>query len=61
MKLLTINEVATKYSLKISFIRRQVFIRKIPFVKIGSLVRFNSNEIENWVSQKRKGVLNETL
>jgi hypothetical protein len=38
-------------------LRKQVARRKIPFVKIGRLVRFDLAEIEAWIKEQKVPVL----
>ena len=45
-KLLNAKETAELLGVKESTIRKWVLERKIPFVKVGALVRFNSCDIE---------------
>lgn len=51
-KLLTIEELADFLQIKKSFIRSLVFQRKIPFIKIGRLIRFDMNEIIQWIKKE---------
>lgn len=45
-KLLNVNEVASRLNVSPNTVRKWVLQRRIPFVKVGSLVRFNESEIE---------------
>lgn len=53
VKLLTINELCDAFSLKRSYIYSLTHTGKIPFIKIGRLLRFCPREIEMWI-EKRK-------
>lgn len=44
-----VSEVAAYLNLKPSKIRKMVFRREIPYVKIGRLVRFKRQAIEAWL------------
>ena len=46
-KLYTAKETAELLGVKESTIRKWVLERKIPFVKVGASLRFNSNDIES--------------
>ena len=48
-KLLDIREVAELLNVKPSWVRSAIFKRKIPYLKVGKLVRFNEIEIKNWL------------
>jgi excisionase family DNA binding protein len=47
--LLTIAELAKALKLAEQTIRRWVFRREIPFLKIGKAVRFRPSDITKWV------------
>lgn len=53
-KLLTINEFLEAYpNLKKSWLRRKIFLKQIPHLKIGGLIRFDLNEISKWLDDNR--------
>jgi excisionase family DNA binding protein len=45
--------VAERLNVTERFVRRLVFERRIPFLKIGHFVRFDPAEIERWVTETR--------
>jgi excisionase family DNA binding protein len=49
--LLDIAGVAERLAVSERFVRRLVFERRIPFLKIGHFVRFDPTEIERWISE----------
>jgi excisionase family DNA binding protein len=51
--LLDIAGVAERLAVSERFVRRLVFERRIPFLKIGHFVRFESGEIERWIAETR--------
>lgn len=51
MKLLTIDDVAELFKTSKSTIYRWVHKRKIPFVKLGGKLRFNENDIQEFIKQ----------
>lgn len=50
-ELLTINELIALLKVKESFIRALIYQRRIPYIKVGRLVRFKGNVIERWLLQ----------
>ena len=53
IKLLTIDEVSSLLSLKVSWIRSAVFRKQIPFIKTGRLLRFDLDELKSWLESNR--------
>jgi excisionase family DNA binding protein len=51
--LLDIAGVAERLSVTERFVRRLIFERRIPFLKIGHFVRFEPAEIERWITETR--------
>lgn len=47
---LNVFDLALYLSVKESTVRKWVLLRKIPFVKIGKLVRFKKTEIDSWLA-----------
>jgi excisionase family DNA binding protein len=48
--LLDIYELGKLINIKTATLRKYVALRKIPFVKVGRLVRFSPAEIEQWLT-----------
>jgi excisionase family DNA binding protein len=48
-----INAVAERCDVRVRFIRRLVAERRIPYVKLGHLLRFDPSEIDAWVDRAR--------
>jgi excisionase family DNA binding protein len=48
--LLDISELSGFTKIKIATLRKYVVERRVPFVKVGRLVRFRPAEIENWLN-----------
>lgn len=48
-RLLTTSELSRQCNLKESWIRRAVFNKSIPFIRIGRLIRFDEREIKEWI------------
>jgi len=53
-KLLNIHQVSELIGIKEGTLRAWIFQRRIPFIKIGALVRFREKEIESWLSKSIK-------
>jgi len=49
------EELAGYMDLSVNTIYSWVYARKIPFFKMGRLVKFDLKEIENWMTDMRVG------
>lgn len=52
VEVLTIEEAAQFLNLKVSNLRRAVFMREISYFKIGALIRFNKADLIEWLENK---------
>jgi excisionase family DNA binding protein len=52
-RLLDINGVAERCGVRVRFIRRLVADRRIPYIKLGHLLRFDPDEITAWLAGQR--------
>jgi excisionase family DNA binding protein len=52
--LLNIKEAARFLNIKESRIRTEIFRKKIPYLKIGALIRFRRIDLEKWIESKIK-------
>ena len=50
---LGIPELAQMLSVSEDFIRDQVHQRRIPYYKVGKLIRFDPHEVTQWLSSLR--------
>jgi excisionase family DNA binding protein len=50
--LINIAELERLTSIKTATLRKYVAKRKIPFVKVGRLVRFRLSDIEAWIASR---------
>ena len=50
--LIDITELGKRTSIKTATLRKYVAKRKIPFVKVGRLVRFRPSEIDGWIASR---------
>lgn len=48
----TIPELCSILKVKESWIRRQIYRNRIPYHKLGRLIRFHRDEINQWLRQK---------
>ncbi|HWG75149.1 MAG TPA: helix-turn-helix domain-containing protein [Acidimicrobiales bacterium] len=51
--LLTIDQVADQLGITIRHVRRLVAERRVPFLKVGGLVRFDPTDIAAWLDDAR--------
>jgi excisionase family DNA binding protein len=49
----SITEVCQAYNVTESWLRRQIFLKKVPFVKMGRLIRFDINDFELWIMEAK--------
>ena len=54
--IMDIHQLAAELKISVSGIYQWVSQRKIPFVKIGRSVRFDSEEIQRWLAEKKRDV-----
>ncbi|MDA8045683.1 MAG: helix-turn-helix domain-containing protein [Actinomycetota bacterium] len=52
-QLLTIEQLAEQLATSIRHIRRLVAERRVPYIKVGGLVRFDPAEVQEWIDQRR--------
>ncbi len=59
-QLFTIAQVAHRLNVEVRHIRRLVHERRIPYIKWGHLLRFDPDELQQWIDdyrrQSRRGV-----
>lgn len=53
--LLDLPAVAERLSVNHRYVRRLVSERRIPFIKLGHLLRFDPVEVEDWLDRARRG------
>lgn len=53
-QLLTIEQVAEQFATSVRHIRRLVAEHRIPYLKVGWLVRFDAAEIGDWLDASRQ-------
>ena len=52
--LLTIAEVADRLGVQVRHVRRLVAERRIPYIKWGHLIRFDPDDLERWLDDRRR-------
>jgi excisionase family DNA binding protein len=55
-ELLDINELARHLGVNVRHVRRLVAERRIPFIKWGHLLRFDPDEIVDWLEYNRRRI-----
>jgi excisionase family DNA binding protein len=53
MTLLTVDQAAERLATKPRFIRRLIAERRIPYVKLGSHVRIDASDVDEFISAGR--------
>lgn len=51
--LLDIEELATRLGVSARYVRRLVAERRIAFIKVGHLVRFEPDDVDRWIVENR--------
>jgi excisionase family DNA binding protein len=52
-QLLTIDQLAKQLGVTIRHIRRLVAERRVPYLKVGRLIRFDPSEVAEWLDEAR--------
>ena len=52
-----VADLADELGVKVSFVRRLVHERRIPYYKVGRHVRFDSSEVHAWLDDGRVDAL----
>ena len=55
--LIDINQLAFRLGTSLRHIRRLVQERRIPYLKVGRLLRFDPRDIDRWLDDGRQGPL----
>lgn len=55
-RLLTIDQLADHLGVTVRHIRRLIAERRVPYVKVGRLVRFDPAEISEWLDSSRRPI-----
>ena len=52
--MMDINSVAEHLAVTQRFVRRLVSERRIPYYKVGHFIRFDQDDVENWLRDQRR-------
>ena len=52
-ELIAVDSLAEWLGVEVVFVRRLVAERRIPFVRIGRYVRFDPDEVAQWIDERR--------
>jgi excisionase family DNA binding protein len=52
-QLMDVNQLAERLGVQVRYVRRLVAERRIPYVKLGHLVRFDRADVEKWIDRAR--------
>lgn len=52
-QLLTIDQLAEQLGITVRHVRRLIAERRVPYLKVGKLVRFDPAEIATWLDHHR--------
>jgi excisionase family DNA binding protein len=52
-ELMSIDQLAQRLGITVRHVRRLVADKRIPYLKVGKLVRFDSGEIAQWLNGQR--------
>ena len=55
--LIDVPTLAERIGILVSFVRKLVDQRRIPFVRIGRLIRFDPDEVDAWLASNRVEVV----
>ena len=53
-KLLNISETAQHLGLSVQRLRYEVFLKRIPHIKLGRTVRFSVEQLNEWIKSNSK-------
>jgi excisionase family DNA binding protein len=52
-QLLTIDQLADRLGVNVRHIRRLIAERRVPYLKVGRLVRFDPADVASWLARNR--------
>ena len=53
-RLLSIGQLSQQLGISVKTLYGWVYLRQIPYVKMGRLVKFDSRDIEKWIETKKR-------
>jgi len=54
-RLIDVPTTADRLGVSVRYVRRLVAERRIPYLKLGHLLRFDPNEVDAWLDRARVG------
>lgn len=55
--LISVEQLADELAVSVRYVRRIIAERRIPYVKVGHLIRFERDEVDRWVEANRVNAL----
>ena len=55
--LISVEQLADELGVSVRYVRRIIAERRIPYVKVGHLIRFERDEVDRWVKANRVNAL----
>ena len=55
-QLVTINQLGERLGITVRHVRHLVAEKRVPYLKVGKLVRFDPDEIVQWLASRREGL-----
>jgi excisionase family DNA binding protein len=52
-RLIDVADLAERLCVSERFVRRLIAERRVPFFKVGKFIRFDSNDIDQWIQNHR--------
>ncbi len=56
-QLISVEQLADELGVSVRYVRRIVAERRISYVKVGHLIRFQGDEVQRWVEANRVDAL----
>jgi excisionase family DNA binding protein len=53
--LLDVHGLAARLGVRVRYVRRLVAERRVPYIKLGHLIRFDPDAIDAWLDEGRRG------
>ena len=53
-ELMSIEQLAQRLGITVRHVRRLVAERRVPYLKVGRLVRFDTRELTEWLDSRRR-------
>lgn len=55
--LISVEQLAAELGVSVRYVRRIIAERRIPYLKVGHLIRFQRDDVEGWVDANRVDAL----